>query len=175
MLGKGNWAILLYLPSETMRKSSQSLKLLLIVLLVIVGRTSQAKPRPGFGFGAYMGMTLEEVAATYRKTQDARAWTAQTPVRSNGHATQLIFWFYSYASKNSMSFMLRDGFVVAVTSTEADESGINFRFTETLLNRHLVALNDHQWFDKASQSEWDLTSEKGVCTLFVYKRGVFKK
>lgn len=167
--------------SDTMNTRTQSLKLLLTLLLIVPStpRLAQAHcyqppsypeqtpSRPGFSFGAYMGMTFSEVSALYRSWEGARGWRAEPAVRSNGHTTQLVGWTFSSAPESTMFFIIKDGFVATFQTSEPDPTGSRFASTESLLNRKLEAINAHQWFDMASKSAWMLSRENGNVSLFI--------
>ena len=120
-------------------------------------------------------MTFSEVSALYRSWEGARGWKAEPAVRSNGHATQFVEWSFSSAPESTMFFIIKDGFVIAFQTSEPDPTGRKFASTESGLNRKLEAINDHQWFDRPSQSEWRLSREDGNVSLFISKRGAFRK
>ena len=145
--------------------------ILFLTLALLLLSPSQAQSildrGAGFSFSRSMGMTRTELSTLFREDTEARGWkyVALGPDET-GVRIDVVLWGFIGEDKKWMWYKLRNGHVVQIVSSENLYSA---SMTERILNRMLVAINDHEWVDPAGHTRWKLTlmPDEGRCQVEV--------
>jgi len=142
-------------------------RLLAIALHFLLAYSAQAQTAKKYLFSNYMYISLGELSEVYRGHSTAREWNRVPPLAGDVHKQQLVSWKEGNDEQVAM-FELYDGRVSSVKIVFGEKY---YSTIEWNLNRHLLAVNEHEWLDLSGHARYKLVRADGLCvvTLTPYK------
>ncbi|GAB2950124.1 hypothetical protein GCM10027048_14120 [Hymenobacter coalescens] len=139
----------------------KTLLILALLLLVISPRHSQAQAQ--MELSSRMGMNMLQLSQVYRKMPGAKEWTQQKMKPEGSGDREQIWWKFADHPGRTMHYFLTNGRVDGIII--ADTRRQSYAELEELLNRTLMAFNDHIWLDTGTRTLWELSINEGRVLL----------
>lgn len=136
-------------------------RLLVITAFLLLACSTQAQTTKKYLFSNLMYISLEKLSEVYRSHSTAREWNRVPSLAGDVHKQQLVSWKEGNDEQVAM-FELYDGRVSFIRIVFGEKY---YSTIEWNLNRHLVAVNDHEWLDLAGHTRYKLVRADGLCVM----------